>query len=181
MTICLHLYCTCNPDPRPKATTHTLKPHPVSYIPGIIAKGDSLPCPIDDAGCFTTEVPDFAGRFVKDADKDIIARIKADGHLIDHASIVHSYPFCWRSDQPLLYKAVPSWFVAVENIKDRLLANNLKTQWVPSYVQEKRFHNWLGNAHDWAISRSRCVVCGCGVVWWGLNTCTCVYLRIIHG
>lgn len=128
---------------------------------GIIAKGESMPCPLDDAGCFTSEVPDFAGRYVKDADKDIIARIKADGHLIDHASIVHSYPFCWRSEQPLLYKAVPSWFVAVESIKERLLANNLKTHWVPSYVQEKRFHNWLGNAHDWAISRSRWVALWC--------------------
>ncbi len=86
-----------------------------------------------------------------------MAHLKEQGVLIDHASIVHSYPFCWRSDQPLLYKAVPSWFVAVESIKERLLENNLTTRWVPAYVQEKRFHNWLENAHDWAISRSRCV------------------------
>lgn len=89
--------------------------------------------------------------------QDIMAHLKEQGVLIDHASIVHSYPFCWRSDQPLLYKAVPSWFVAVESIKERLLENNLTTRWVPAYVQEKRFHNWLENAHDWAISRSRCV------------------------
>ena len=137
------------------------------FSTGIITKGVSLPCPLDDAGCFTDEVTDFAGRYVKDADKEIIARIKADGHLIDQSVIVHSYPFCWRSEQPLLYRAVPSWFVAVEAIKDKLLANNLQTYWVPSYVQEKRFHNWLGNAHDWAISRSRWG--GWGVEWFGVD------------
>lgn len=74
---------------------------------------------------------------------------------MDQGQLVHSYPFCWRSDTPLLYKAVPSWFVRVEEIKDRLLANNRQTSWVPAFVQEKRFHNWLENARDWAISRSR--------------------------
>lgn len=64
------------------------------------------------------------GRYVKDADKDIVAAIKAAGRLVEAASITHSYPFCWRSDTPLIYRAVPSWFVRVEEIKERLLHNN---------------------------------------------------------
>ncbi|KAI3433769.1 hypothetical protein D9Q98_003575 [Chlorella vulgaris] len=122
---------------------------------GVIAKGEGIPCPVDDAGCFTAEVTDFAGMYVKDADKEIIKALKAAGRVVDNASLMHSYPFCWRSDTPLIYKAVPSWFVRVEEIKPQLLANNEKTYWVPSYVKEKRFHNWLENARDWAVSRSR--------------------------
>ena len=77
------------------------------------------------------------------------------GRLVDNTTSNHSYPFCWRSDTPLIYKAVPSWFVRVEDIRDRLLANNDTTYWVPAYVKEKRFQNWLENARDWAVSRSR--------------------------
>eukprot|EP00898_Chlorokybus_atmophyticus_P002811 jgi/Chlat1/3530/Chrsp23S03703 len=127
----------------------------VCVAAGVIEKGGDLPCPVDDSGRFTLPVTDFEGVYVKEADKAIIAAVKAAGRLVQSASIVHSYPFCWRSDTPLLYRAVPSWFVAVETFKDRLLLNNTKTRWVPEYVQEKRFHNWLENARDWAISRSR--------------------------
>lgn len=127
----------------------------VCIAAGVVEKGEGLPCPVDLSGRFTDEVPDFAGQHVKEADKAIIAAIKAAGRLVDHAALVHSYPFCWRSDTPLIYRAVPSWFVAVEAIKDRLLANNALTYWVPSYVKDKRFHNWLEGAHDWAVSRSR--------------------------
>ena len=81
---------------------------------------------------------DFLGRHVKEADKDVIAAVKASGRLVEAASIVHSYPFCWRSDTPLIYRAVPSWFVRVESIKERLLAANAQTTWVPAYVKEKR-------------------------------------------
>ena len=70
-------------------------------------------------------------------------------------SIVHSYPFCWRSKTPLIYRAVSSYFVCVEHIKSELLENNMQTKWVPAYVQEKRFHNWIEGARDWAISRNR--------------------------
>lgn len=122
---------------------------------GVIAKGTTVPCPVDDDGCFTDPVFEFKGRHVKEADKEIIAAVKAAGRLVHAGAIVHSYPFCWRSDTPLIYKAVPSWFVSVESIKERLLVNNAQTYWVPSYVKEKRFHNWLENARDWAISRSR--------------------------
>jgi len=121
----------------------------------IFEKGEGIPCPVDFNGCFTEQVPDFKGVHVKEADKDIIVKIKEMGRLIDNGSITHPYPFCWRSDTPLIYRAVPSWFVKVEEIKDRLLKNNAQTYWVPNFVKEKRFHNWLENAHDWAISRSR--------------------------
>eukprot|EP00803_Ostreobium_quekettii_P004677 evm.model.scf_312.8 EVM.evm.TU.scf_312.8 scf_312:69741-82588(+) len=122
---------------------------------GVVQKGQPLPCPVDASGCFTEEASDFSGMYVKDADKEVMKAIKGMGRLISHQTISHSYPFCWRSETPLIYKAVPSWFVKVESFKENLLENNKKTYWVPAYVKEKRFHNWLENARDWAVSRSR--------------------------
>lgn len=122
---------------------------------GIIEKGAELVCPVDANGRFTDEVTHFKGRFVKEADKDIMRHLKEQGLLVKQGIIDHSYPFCWRSDTPLLYKAVPSWFISVEKIKDKLLACNDLTYWVPAFVKEKRFHNWLRDARDWAVSRSR--------------------------
>ena len=114
-----------------------------------------VPCPVDANGRYTAEVPDYLGQHVKAADEAICARLKAEGRLVQKEVHAHSYPFCWRSDTPLIYKAVPSWFVAVESIKEKLLANNEETYWVPAFVKEKRFHNWLADARDWAISRNR--------------------------
>ncbi|KAL2238548.1 isoleucine--tRNA ligase, cytoplasmic [Sesamum indicum] len=122
---------------------------------GIISKGENLVVAVDDDGCFTERIVEFSGRYVKDADKDIIQAVKEKGRLVKSGSFTHNYPFCWRSDTPLIYRAVPSWFVAVEKIKDQLLENNKQTYWVPDFVKEKRFHNWLENARDWAVSRSR--------------------------
>ena len=122
---------------------------------GVVCKGGELPCPVDANGNFTSEVTDFVGMYVKDADSDICKRLKADGRLVSKSNYKHSYPFCWRSDKPLIYKAVPSWFIKVEEIKEKLVANNLKTYWVPTFVKEKRFHNWLENARDWNVSRNR--------------------------
>ncbi|CAH9122288.1 unnamed protein product [Cuscuta epithymum] len=121
----------------------------------IISKGENLIVAVDDDGCFTERITDFARRYVKDADKDIIQAVKEKGRLVKSGNFTHSYPFCWRSDTPLIYRAVPSWFVAVEKIKGQLLKNNKETYWVPDFVKEKRFHNWLENARDWAVSRSR--------------------------
>lgn len=122
---------------------------------GVIKKGAGLPCPVDASGVFTEEVADFKSQYVKDADKSIIKMLKQNGRLVHQSNIKHSYPFCWRSDTPLIYKAVPGWFVAVEGIVQKLLANNKKCYWVPEFVKEKRFHNWLENARDWNISRNR--------------------------
>ncbi len=111
--------------------------------------------PVDDDGMFTKEVPDYQGKRVKDADKEIIAELKKKGRIFKQDTIQHSYPFCYRSDTPLIYRAVSSWFVAVEKIKDRLIANNQTTSWVPDHLRDGRFGNWLENARDWAISRNR--------------------------
>ncbi|XP_071488561.1 isoleucine--tRNA ligase, cytoplasmic-like [Diadema antillarum] len=121
---------------------------------GVITK-EMVVCPVDASGRFTSEVTDFAGQYVKDADKNIIKKLKSMGRLVDSSTCKHSYPFCWRSDTPLIYKAVPSWFVRVEPMVERLLANNQMTYWVPEFVKEKRFANWLRDAHDWAVSRNR--------------------------
>uniref|UniRef100_A0ACB8EHH4 Uncharacterized protein n=1 Tax=Sphaerodactylus townsendi TaxID=933632 RepID=A0ACB8EHH4_9SAUR len=95
-----------------------------------IIQKDSVPvCPVDASGCFTAEVTDFAGQYVKDADKNIIKNLKEHGRLIHSGSFKHSYPFCWRSDTPLIYKAVPSWFVRVEHMVDKLLENNAQCYW----------------------------------------------------
>ena len=127
----------------------------VCLAAGVIKKGELIVCPVDDSGRFTSDVVDFAGRYVKEADKDIMRLLKERGRLLRQGQLDHPYPFCWRSETPLLYKAVPSWFVHVEKIKDDLLACNAQTYWVPAFVKEKRFHNWLKDARDWAISRSR--------------------------
>lgn len=112
--------------------------------------------PVDDAGCFTRLVPDFEGQQVKDADKGIIQKLKKDGAVVQHTTIVHSYPFCWRSDTPLIYKAISTWFVKLEPIKKALNDNNrTMTNWVPEHLKEGRFGKWLENARDWNISRNR--------------------------
>ena len=112
-------------------------------------------CPIDQNGHFTEEVPTYQGRFVKDCDKEIIQELKKSGKIISHETIRHRYPFCWRSDTPLIYRAVSTWFVAVEKIKDRLIHANEAINWVPDHLKHGRFGRWLENARDWAISRNR--------------------------
>ncbi|XP_055913283.1 isoleucine--tRNA ligase, cytoplasmic-like [Eupeodes corollae] len=129
--------------------------HRVCLANGIISKSSDIVCPIDDCGRFTEDVSDFVGLYIKDADSLITSKLKERGCVIQITQIKHSYPFCWRSDTPLIYKAVPSWFIRVEKLTDELLSNNAKTQWVPEVVKEKRFANWLRNARDWAVSRNR--------------------------
>ena len=111
--------------------------------------------PLDQACAFTDQVPEYQGRFCKDCDKDIIKRLKAEGKLVHQATIVHSYPFCDRTDTPLIYRAIDAWYVKVEDLHERLAKNNAKVHWTPAYVGEKRFGNWLEEARDWNISRNR--------------------------
>lgn len=111
--------------------------------------------PVDEQGRFEAVISDFVGQNVKEADKNIIARLKDDGRMFNHATIRHSYPFCWRSGTPLIYKTFPVWFVRVEGMRDAMQKNNEAVHWVPSAVGEKRFGNWLADARDWAISRNR--------------------------
>lgn len=129
--------------------------HRICMEYGIIQRDQAPVCPVDASGCFTPEVTDFVGQYVKDADKNIIKWLKENGRLVNTSSYKHSYPFCWRSDTPLIYKAVPSWFIRVEHMVEKLLENNAKCYWVPDFVREKRFGNWLRDARDWAVSRNR--------------------------
>ncbi|MCB1112328.1 MAG: isoleucine--tRNA ligase [Chlamydiia bacterium] len=118
-------------------------------------EGIELVCPVDNNGQFTEEIPEYAGQFVKDADKAIAKRLKGMGRLVHQGTIRHRYPFCWRSDTPLIYKVVRTWFVAVETIKDKLLAANAQIHWTPEHIKDGRFGKWLEGARDWAISRNR--------------------------
>ena len=112
-------------------------------------------CPVSMAGRFTDEVPDFAGRHVKEADRAIVGHLKERGLLYRQDVVQHAYPYCYRSDTPLIYRAVPSWYVRVTEIVDRLVANNEQVRWVPEHIKHGRFGNWLKGAADWAISRNR--------------------------
>lgn len=123
----------------------------------VLCKDKALPviCPIDDECKFTDEVTDYCGMFVKDADKPIIARLKDEGKLVRREQYLHSYPFCYRTKTPLIYRAVQSWFVDVTKIKQKIIEANKTINWLPSHLQEGRFGQWLDNARDWTISRNR--------------------------
>lgn len=111
--------------------------------------------PLDNDGVFDASVPAFEGLFFKDADPKIIAALKSGGRLVKHDVIEHSYPFCWRTDKPLIYRSISTWFVAVEKIKEKLINANHQVNWVPDHIKNGRFGNWLENARDWAVSRNR--------------------------
>ena len=127
----------------------------VALANGVITPNRLPPNPVDEKGHFTAEVRDFAGQYVKSADKAIIKHLKEKGRVVVDSQITHSYPFCWRSDTPLLYKAVPAWFVKVPDVIPLMLENIDKSHWVPNFVKENRFGNWIANARDWNISRNR--------------------------
>ena len=112
-------------------------------------------CPVDGEGKFTAEVSDYAGMQVFDTNDLIFARLKEEGKLFQKSQITHSYPFCWRTDKPLIYKAMSSWFVRVEDIKDELIKANEKITWIPEHIKYGRFGKWLEGARDWSISRNR--------------------------
>lgn len=122
---------------------------------GLFTKESQPPCPLDESGRFVEPVSDYAGQYVKDADKQIMKDLKAQDKLIVQSVLMHQYPFCWRSGTPLIYRTIPSWFVRVEPIVDQLLAANKQTRWVPQTIGENRFGNWLANARDWNVSRNR--------------------------
>ena len=119
------------------------------------AAGIPVVCPVDSRTRFTSEVPDFEGMQVFDANQPVIRALRAKGALIRSDSYVHAYPHCWRTDTPLVYRAVSSWFVNVTALKDRLLARNQEIRWVPEHVRDGSFGKWLENARDWSISRNR--------------------------
>ncbi|KAI1000255.1 Isoleucine--tRNA ligase, cytoplasmic [Podosphaera aphanis] len=122
---------------------------------GIINEHRAPPSPIDERGQFTEKVHHFTGLHVKVADKAIIKHLKGTGRLIVDSQIRHSYPMCPRSDTPLIYRALPSWFIRIPEIVPTMLKNIEGSHWVPSFVKEKRFASWIANARDWNVSRNR--------------------------
>ncbi len=112
-------------------------------------------CPVDGTGRFTAEVVDWAGMNVFEANKPIIADLKRRGFLVRHDTIVHNYPHCWRTDEPLIYRALNSWYVKVTAFRERMVALNQRIRWVPEHIRDGQFGKWLEGARDWSISRNR--------------------------
>jgi isoleucyl-tRNA synthetase len=111
--------------------------------------------PVREDGTYDERIGPFAGRWVKDADPDLVKDLEARGRILKAETFEHSYPHCWRCHTPLLYYAKPSWYIATSEIKDRLLAANEEVTWHPEHVKHGRFGNWLEGNVDWALSRER--------------------------
>lgn len=123
---------------------HTCRAHDIPVV-----------MPVDNAGTFTAEVPPYEGQQVFDANRPIIRDLRDRGVLVKHETYVHNYPHCWRTDQPLIYKAVNSWYVKVTAFRDRMVELNQEINWVPHHIRDGRFGRWLAEARDWNISRNR--------------------------
>ncbi len=117
--------------------------------------GVPLVCPVDEKGRFTSDVKLFEGKMVFDANSDVIRYLKENNIYVADGSIVHNYPHCWRCSTPLIYKAMDAWYFSIDKIKDELIKQNEKVNWVPDFIKTGRFGNWLNNARDWNISRNR--------------------------
>ena len=119
------------------------------------AAGIKVIVPVDDEGNFTSEVSDWQGQNVFEANGSIISALRSRGALFRHDSIEHSYPYCWRTDTPIIYRAMNSWYVEVTAIRDRMAELNQQINWIPDHVRDGRFGKWLEGARDWSISRNR--------------------------
>jgi isoleucyl-tRNA synthetase len=119
------------------------------------ANGIALVVPVDEKGQFTDEVPDWAGVNVFEANPDIIRHLKEAGRILRHETYDHNYPHCWRTDTPIIYRAMESWYVRVSDLTDRLLETNQEINWIPGHVRDGAFGKWLAGARDWSISRNR--------------------------
>src|SRR5699024_4597051 len=119
------------------------------------AAGIEVVNPVDASGRFTDDVAAYAGLHVFEANAPIIADLKAAGLLLRHQTYDHSYPHCWRCDNPLIQRAVSSWFVEVTAFRDRMVELNQQITWAPAHIRDGQFGKWLENARDWNISRNR--------------------------
>jgi isoleucyl-tRNA synthetase len=119
------------------------------------ANGLGIVVPVDDEGRFTDDVVEWAGENVIESNASIIRHLRDAGRLVRHDTYTHNYPHCWRTDTPIIYRAMSSWYVKVSDIRDRLLELNQEINWVPDHVRDGRFGMWLDGARDWSISRNR--------------------------
>jgi isoleucyl-tRNA synthetase len=119
------------------------------------AEGIPVVCPVDDEGKFTAEVSPYQGMQVIETNRPIIQELRERGLLFKQKSHFHNYPHCWRTDTPLIYRAVNSWYVRVTEFRDRMVELNQNINWVPGHIRDGLFGNWLENARDWSISRNR--------------------------
>ena len=119
------------------------------------AAGIPTVVPMDEQGRYTTDVPPWAGLHVFDANPHVIRHLKEAGAVLRHDTYDHSYPHCWRCGEPLVYRAISSWFVSVITFRDRMVELNEQIRWVPEHLQHGSFGKWLENARDWSISRNR--------------------------
>ncbi|MBU2263404.1 class I tRNA ligase family protein, partial [Patescibacteria group bacterium] len=136
-----------------------------------VGKENNLPVilTVDEEGKFKEEIKPWAGTFVKNADKEIVKNLQERNLLFKSETITHTYPFCWRCDSPLLYYPLDTWYIAVEKIKDQLIKNNKKINWVPEHIKEGRFGKWLEGVRDWAFTRNR--FWGAPVPIWKCDKC----------
>ncbi len=112
-------------------------------------------CPVDSKGQFTAPITEFIGMQVFETNKPIIKLLKEKGVLVKQEQYKHNYPHCWRTDTPLIYKAINGWFLKVTAIKDKMVELNKNITWIPEHIKEGAFGKWLENARDWSISRHR--------------------------
>ena len=122
-----------------------------------IGKREKLPLvnPVSVNGIYDETVPDWEGQHVKDADKEIMIKLKELGVMVDRDTLMHATPHCYRTEQPLIYMALSTWFMRVEDMRERLVELNSEVQWVPEAIGSGRFGNWLAGARDWNLARSR--------------------------
>ena len=119
------------------------------------ANGIDTVVPMDGHGCYTAEITPWVGVHVFDANPLVIRDLKDRGVVVRHESYDHSYPHCWRCANPLVYRAISSWFVRVTAFRDRMVELNQQIRWVPEHIRDGSFGKWLANARDWSISRNR--------------------------
>lgn len=112
-------------------------------------------CPIDDDAKYTNNIYDRCGKYIFDEETNIIAELKSNNKLVRIIEYMHSYPFCWRTNTPIIYRTMMSVFINVTKIKDDMIENNKKVNWIPSNIGSGRFHQWLNNIRDWSVSRNR--------------------------
>lgn len=128
--------------------------------------------PVGKDGCYTDGL--WTGKFVHDVNEEVVDYLKENGKLFKKQKLAHEYPHCWRCDTPLLYYSMPSYYIKVSEMTDQLVEANSKVNWYPAYVGEKRFANWLANARDWNVSRSR--YWGSPIPYW---KCECGHAHMI--